>query len=519
MASSSPTQHRAIAQLQPLAPTGSEGIRRTTPRPASARWAVLALVGVAQLMVTLDVTIVQIALPSAQRALHFSTDSRQWIITAYALAFGSLLLFGGKLGDLFGRKWTLIAGLGGFAIASAIGGLAQSFTMLVAARALQGVFGALLAPSALGLLTITFAGSPDRPKAFGIFSAIAASGASVGLLLGGVLTQALSWRWCLYVNLIIAIPEALLAWRLLVNQPNPQRPRLDLPGLALGSGGLFALVYGFSNAETHSWGATATIAALAASAVALASFIVVERRAASPLVPLRIPRNRARGGAYLSILLATAGVFSVFLFLSYFMQRSLGFSPLKTGVAFLPLTAAIAITATFVQTHVVHRTGAKPMVMLGMALGLTGTALLTRLGAGSSYTTNVLPSLILVGLGMGTLFAPSIGTATLDVQTHEAGIASALLNTSQQVGGSVGTALLSTIFASAAAGYAATHAHLANLASAAQVHGEATAFWWSTGIYALGLLVAAFILPTPPGWRRRPQAIAAPNPQPSPQRA
>jgi MFS family permease len=193
-------------------------------------------------MVTLDVTIVQIALPSAQRAPHFSTDSRQWIITAYALAFCSLLLFGSKLGDLFGRKWTLIAGLGGFAIASAIGGLAQSFTMLVAARALQGVFGALLAPSALGLLTITFAGSPDRPKAFGIYSAIAASGASVGLLLGGALTQALSWRWCRYVNLIIAIPEALLAWRLLVNQPNPQRPRLDLAGLALGSVGLFALV-------------------------------------------------------------------------------------------------------------------------------------------------------------------------------------------------------------------------------------------------------------------------------------
>lgn len=185
------------------------------------------------------------------------------------------------------------------------------------------------------------------------------------------------------------------------------------------------------------------------------------------------------------------------------MQRSLGFSPLKTGVAFLPITAAIAITATFVQTRVVHRTGAKPMVMLGMALGLAGTALLTRLGASSSYTTNVLPSLILVGLGMGTLFAPSIGTATLDVETHEAGIASALLNTSQQVGGSVGTALLSTIFASAAAGYAATHAHFPNLATAAQVHGEATTFWWSTAIYALGLLVAAFILPTPPGWRRR----------------
>jgi EmrB/QacA subfamily drug resistance transporter len=471
-------------------------------------------------MVTLDVTIVQIALPSAQRALHFSTDSRQWIITAYALAFGSLLLFGGKLGDLFGRKWTFIAGLAGFSIASAIGGLARSFTMLVAARALQGVFVALLAPSALGLLTITFADSSDRPKAFGIFSAIAASGASAGLLLGGALTQALSWRWCLYVNLIIAIPEALLAFRLLVNQPHPQRPRLDLPGLALGSGGLFALVYGFSNAETHSWAATPTIVALAVSAVALVSFISVERHAASPLVPLDIPRDHARGGAYLSILLATSGVFSVFLFLSYFMQRNLGFSPLGTGVAFLPMTVAIALTATFVQTRALHRTGAKPLVMLGMALALTGTALLTRLTPHASYTSDVLPSLILVGLGMGTLFAPSIGTATLGVKTHEAGIASALMNTAQQVGGSVGTALLSTIFASAAAAYAATHTHLPNLANAAQVHGEATAFWWSTGIYALGLLVAALILPTPPGWRRpRRQATFAPDPEPCAQGA
>jgi EmrB/QacA subfamily drug resistance transporter len=440
------------------------------------------------------------------------------IITAYALAFGSLLLFGGKLGDLFGRKWTFITGLAGFAIASAIGGLAQSFTMLVAARALQGVFGAMLAPSALGLLTVTFARSPDRPRAFGVFSAIAASGASVGVLLGGALTQALSWRWCLYVNLIVAIPEALIAWRLLVSEPHPQRPPLDLPGLVLGSGGLFALVYGFSNAETHSWGATATIVALAASAIALVSFIAVEQRAASPLVPLHIPRDRARGGAYLSILFSFSAVFSVFLFLSYFMQRDLGYSPLKTGVAFLPMTAAIALTATFVQTRVLHRTGAKPLVMLGMALALAGTALLTRLSPHAGYTADLLPSLILVGLGMGTVFAPSIGTATLGVKTHEAGIASAVLNTSQQVGGSVGTALLSTIFASAAANYAATHAHLANLATAAQVHGEVTAFWWSTGIYALGLLVAAFVLPTPPGWRRpRRQAIAPHNPEPCPQ--
>ena len=237
------------------------------PRPN--RWAVLALLGVAQLMVVLDATIVNIALPSAQKALHFTADNRQWVITAYALAFGSLLLVGGKLGDLFGRKWTLIGGLTGFAVASAIGGLATSFGMLVAARALQGAFGAILAPSALGLLTVTFQGSPDRPKAFGIFSAIAAGGASVGLLLGGVLTQVLSWRFCLYVNLAIAVPTAIIALRLLQNERQPHRARIDWLGTVLSSGGLFALVYGFSSAETSSWSSTATIVSLAASVVLL----------------------------------------------------------------------------------------------------------------------------------------------------------------------------------------------------------------------------------------------------------
>jgi MFS family permease len=288
------------------------------PPAESNRWAVLALLGTAQLMVVLDSTIVNIALPSAQRALHFSTSDREWIVTAYALAFGSLLLLGGKLGDLFGRKWTFIVGLGGFAVVSAIGGLATSFDMLVAARALQGMFGALLAPSALGLLTVTFAGSPDRPKAFGIFGAIAGGGASVGLLLGGALTQILSWRWCLYVNLAIAVPTAIFALRLLVNHSDPERAGIDLPGLLAGSAGLFALVYGFSNAETQSWTASATIVALVASVVLLCAFVAIERRVKHPLLPLHIVRDRARGGAYVSVLLAAAGIFGVFFFLRKF---------------------------------------------------------------------------------------------------------------------------------------------------------------------------------------------------------
>ena len=414
------------------------------------RWAVLALLGVAQLMVVLDATIVTIAIPSAQTALHFSTQSRQWIVTAYALAFGSLLLLGGKLGDLFGRKWTLVAGLVGFSIASAIGGLAQSFGVLVAARTLQGAFGALLAPSALGLLTVTFEGSPDRPTAFGIFGAIAGGGASLGLILGGALTQALSWRWCLYVNLVIAVPTTLVALRLLVNHRAPERDPIDIPGVLTSALGLFALVYGFSNAETHSWSATATIVALVASPVLLTAFVLIERRAKHPLLPLHIIWDRARGGAYTTIALAGAGIFAVFLFLTYFLQQQLGLSPLTTGLAFLPLTGVLVVTSTTVQTRVIQHTGVKPLVLAGTTLGAIAMFLFTRLTPGSSYASNVLPGLLVLGVGMGCIFAPAFSTATLGVEGREAGVASAMVNTSQQVGGSVGTSLLSTIFASAA---------------------------------------------------------------------
>ena len=419
-----------------------------------SRWAVLALLGVAQLMVVLDATIVNIALPSAQEDLGFSTGNRQWIITAYALAFGSLLLLGGKLGDLFGRKWTFIAGLIGFSIASALGGLAGSFGVLVAARALQGAFGALLAPSALSLLTVTFADSPDRAKAFGIFGAIAGGGASIGLLLGGILTEAFSWRWCLYVNLFIALPAALVALRLLVNQAHPERPKIDIPGVLVATTGLFGLVFGFSNAETDSWTAPLTIISLASAVILLTAFILIERRTEHPLLPLHIVWDRARGGSYAAIALAGSGVFAVFLFLTYYMQQNLGFSALKTGLAFLPMTATIVVTATTVQTKLLDKIGARPLISTGMALGVVSMVLLTTLTPDSGYASHVLPSLLIIGLGMGCIFAPAFGTATLGVDRTEAGVASAMVNTSQQVGGSVGTALLSTLFASSAAAYA-----------------------------------------------------------------
>ncbi len=376
-----------------------------------------------------------------------------------------------------------------------LGGVATSFGWLVAARALQGAFGAILAPSALSLLTVTFANSPDRPKAFGIFGAIAGGGASVGLLLGGALTQVISWRWCLYVNFVIAVPTAIFSFRLLINRPNHDRPTIDVPGVLAGPLGLFALVYGFSNAETHSWTATVTIVALAASVVLLVAFVLIEQRVEHPLLPLHIVWNRARGGAYASIALAGAGVFGVFIFLTYFMQETLHLSPLTTGLAFLPMTGFIVITSTTAQTQLLPRTGAKLLISIGMALGLVAMLLLTRLTPTSSYAGGVLPSLMILGVGMGLIFAPAFGTATLNVDPHEAGVASAMVNTSQQVGGSVGTSLLSTLFASSAAAYVASHSKAHGVQSAAQVHGYTTAFWWATGIFALGLILALVVFP------------------------
>ncbi|WP_445151521.1 MFS transporter [Baekduia sp. Peel2402] len=473
------------------------------------RWAVLALLGVAQLMVVLDSTIVNIALPSAQEDLGFSTENRQWVVTAYALAFGSLLLVGGKLGDLFGRKWTFVGGLIGFSAASVLGGLAPNFEVLVIARALQGVFGALLAPSALSLLTVTFADSPDRAKAFGVFAAVATAGASVGLLLGGLLTDILSWRWCLYVNLLIAIPAAFFALRLISNEAHPQRPRIDWLGVVLACVGLFAIVFGFSKAETDSWESAVTIGSLAAGVVLLVAFVLSQRRSANPLLPLHIVWDRARGGAYASIAIAGSSVFAVFLFLTFFMQRDLGYSPLKTGVAFLPMTALIFIMAPTLQTKVLPRTGARVLIITGMTLGaISMLAFFAQLSPSSTYAANVLPGLLILGIGMPCIFAPSFATATLGVDRYEAGVASAMVNTCQQVGGAVGTAVLSTIFASSASNYLTDHAGAPGLASAAEIHGYTTAFYVATVMFGVGLIVAIVVLPR----RLRPQQQPAGEP-------
>jgi len=458
------------------------------------RWLILVVIGIAQLMVVLDVTIVNIALPSAQRDLGFSDDDRQWVITAYALAFGSLLLLGGRIADLFGRKWTFIAGLLGFAGASALGGAAQSFDLLVAARALQGVFGALLAPAALSILTTTFTDPGERGKAFAVYAAIAGMGGAIGLLLGGALTEALDWRWCLYVSIAFAVPAAIAATLVMQHVPAPARPRLDVPGVLTASSGLFALVFGLARAESDGWGDPVTLAFLAASALLLVSFVALQRRVAQPLLPLRVVGDRDRGASFLAIGTASAGLFGLFLFLTFYLQDTKGMTALETGLAFLPLSFSIAPTVGIVSTRILPRTGPRPLVPAGMAIAALGMVLLTRIGVDTAYASHVLPSLILVGVGFGLIVGPSFATATYGVPPRDSGVASAMVNTSQQIGGSIGTALLSTMAASAATDFLVGRGAGPEALRQAAVDGYVTAFWWAAGIFAAGALVCAALL-------------------------
>jgi EmrB/QacA subfamily drug resistance transporter len=460
------------------------------------RWLILFVIAIAQLMVVLDATVVNIALPSAQEALNFTNDQRQWVITAYALAFGSLLLLGGRIGDLFGRKRVFVIGLGGFAGASALGGLAQSFEVLVAARALQGVFGALLAPAALSILTTTFTDPQERGKAFGVFGAVAVGGAAIGLIMGGVLTEYLNWRWCLYVNLFFAIPAALAAMPLLHNEIAERRARIDIPGTLTATAGLFAIVYGLATAETQGWGDPTTVGMLVGGVVLLAAFVVIQMRSANPLLPLRVVLDRDRGGSFLAMILAGAGMFGVFLFLTYYLQQNLGFSPIQAGFAFLPMTVSIVIAATSASTKLLPKIGPRPLIGGGMLLSAAGLVSLTGIGVDTAYASHVLPGILVIGAGMGLVFSSAMATATFGVQPSDAGVASALVNTMQQVGGSIGTALLSTLAASAVASRLAEAPGRPDAAFAAQaaVHGYTTAFWWAAGIFAVGGVICGTLL-------------------------
>jgi EmrB/QacA subfamily drug resistance transporter len=464
--------------------------------PVDRRWLILIVVAIAQLMVVLDSTIVNIALPSAQRALGFPNSDRQWVVTAYALAFGSLLLVGGRLGDMFSRERVFITGLVGFAVASAIGGASVSFTMLVAARALQGAFGAILAPSALGTLVSTFREPRERGRAFGVFGSVAAGGGAVGLILGGLLTQYLSWRWTLYVNLLfaaIAVAGAV-AW---IGPSRPDaRPRMDWPGAALACAGLFLIVFGFSRAETAGWTAPQTIGSLVAGVVLLAGFVVAERRSSHPLLPLRVILDRTRGGSYAAVFITGVAIFATFLFLTYYLQVIKRESPLTTGLLFLPMIACILLTSNLSSIVGLARFGPRVLIATGMLLGSAGMSYLAQVSVTSSYASAILPALLILGLGFGMIFAPAINTATFGVARQDSGVASALVNTMQQVGGSIGTSALSTIALSTAASYLIAH-HTSPLApAAAATHGYTVAFSISAGLLGLGFILAILLLPS-----------------------
>ncbi|WP_250029516.1 MFS transporter [Paractinoplanes maris] len=476
---------------------------RPAPPPAAppasgGRWWALVVLAMAQLMVVLDATIVNIALPTAQADLAFSDADRQWVVTAYALAFGSLLLLGGRLSDFFGRKRMFLIGLVGFALASALGGAADGLEMLIAARALQGAFGAALAPAALSLLSTTFTQPAERGKAFGIFGAISGAGGAVGLLLGGVLTEYASWRWCLFVNLVIAAIAVAGALLKLSDEPVTNRARIDIPGAVAAVAGMVALVFGLGKAETDGWSSAVTLVPIIAGVVVLVAFVLIELRVTNPLLPMRVILDRNRGGSYAAIGIAGAGMFGIFLFLTYYLVGNLGFTPVQTGLAFLPMLGAIMLSATTAGSLLTPRVGPRPLVPVGALIAAAGMAFMTRLDLDSTYASGVLPGLLVIGLGLGLVFAPTQNAATSGVEHRDAGVASAMINTVQQIGGSIGTALLSSFAATAATNYATSHAPSPQLALEASLASYHTVFWWSSGLFLVCAIVSALLFRTGP---------------------
>ncbi|GHF00929.1 MFS transporter [Amycolatopsis deserti] len=459
----------------------------TTPAPVSAptdsrKWWALAVVGLAQLLVIIDTTIVNIALPTAQADLGMSDVARQWTISAYTLAFGGLLLLGGRLADRLGRKNTLIVGALGFAAASALGGMASGPGLLIAARAAQGVFAALLAPSTLSLLTITFTEAKERAKAFGIFSAIMMSGGALGLVAGGALAEYASWRWCLYVNLPIAIAAAVAGWFVLPNVPGHRSTRLDWFSGVLGSAGIAGLVYGLSEAATRGWGSAVVLGTLVAAVALLAGFVLRQARVGNPLLPLHVLTDRTRSSGFLTIAIAAFGMFGMFLFVTYQLQAIMGFGALGAGLAFLPFLLANVMVSTLLTRRLIPRTGPRPLLVIGLLLMAAGLAGLTQLSVDTSYLTLILPVTLVLGAGAGLAMPTVMNIATAGVEAKDSGVASAFITTSQQVGASIGTASLNTIAASATAS-------AAGLAlPAATVHGYAVANGWAAGIVAVGAI-------------------------------
>ncbi|MGV9820380.1 MFS transporter [Nocardia xishanensis] len=467
-------------------------------RRDSARWLALGVIGLAQLMVVLDATIVTIALPFAQRDLGISEGDKQWALTAYTLIFGGLLLLGGRLADYLGRRRIFLVGLIGFAGASALAGLAQNGVQFFAGRGLQGAFAALLAPAALALVSVTFTEAKERARAFAVFAGISAGGAAIGLIAGGALTEYASWRWTLLVNTPIAIVALVGALAFVIKDvPVARTGGYDVPGAVTVTAGLIAIVYGFSRAAEHGWTSGGTLGLLAAGLALLIAFVAIERRSSNPLLPLRIPGETNRGGALLAALLIPIAMFAMFLFLSFYFQVTLGYSPLKAGVAFLPFPAGIAISAG-VTSALLPKVGPRPLMVAGAAMGVLGLLWLAQLSYGDSYAAGVLPAQLLIALGMGPLFVGMQAVALHRVDEADAGVASALLNAAQQVGGAVGTALLTTISVQAAKDYFADNPTVGDLAARAAIHSYDVAFYVGAGFFLAAIPVIALMIKAGP---------------------
>lgn len=449
------------------------------------RWLVLLVVGLAQLMVVLDTTIVNIALPRAQVDLRFSADDRQWVVTAYALAFGGLLLVGARLSRLWGCRAVFIGGLVGFAAASALGGAAWNYHVLIIARTAQGLFGAMLAPSTLTILSETFADRPDRGRAFGIFGAIAGAGGALGMILGGVLTETQSWRWCLYVNVPFAALAVAGAFIYIARQERDRAARLDWAGSALVVAGLTALVYAFAQVSTTGWDGAPTVIGLTAGVLLLATFAAVERVVHQPLVPLRLFHDRTRVAAYAGITLIGAAVLGLFLIMTYYLQSLRELSPIETGLTFLPFTVGALISSNLASNLALPRFGPRIVVPTAMLVSASGALWLTRIDLSTSVVAGIAPALFLFGLGLGATVASSILLGLTGAGGSDASVASGLVTSCQQVGGSLGAAVLNSV-AVAAAGVAATSGSV-ELQRRAALHGDTVAF---AGVFVM-LVVGA----------------------------
>jgi EmrB/QacA subfamily drug resistance transporter len=471
-------------------------------QPVGARrWLGLVSISIAQLLVTLDIMIVNIALPSVQADLDFSDASRAWIVTAYTLAFGSLMLISGRLADRLGRRTMFIIGLFGFAAASAIGGLASSFEVLVAARAIQGAFAAMLAPSALALVAITFPTGPARGRAFGIFGAISMAGGAIGLILGGLLTEFSSWRWTMFVGVIFAVPAILGALAFLDADRNTNAVRIDIASVLLVCLGLLGVVYGFTNAGEESWASLMTYLPLSIGLLLLVFFFVRQARIETPLLPLHILADRSRAGSFVSVLLAMAALLASVFFSMVYVQTALGWTSVATGLAFLPQPIAVIVASVFLRPRLNRRFGPKVLIPLSFLLGCLHALVATTISPTASYISTILPGLVLLGLGGGLFFPTANALATSSTKLEEVGITSAIMSTSQQVGGTLGVAILNTVAGLATAGYAVS-ANASPSGVEAIVHGFSAAFKGAAMIYAIGAVLTAILLP-----RRQKEAV------------